>query len=74
MPSALPEFAPPKPSSSAVFPSRRRWIALGWPALATYHPAYLLRLRGVGSEDYDRLRSQVVEDLRAAWQRAQGDG
>jgi uracil-DNA glycosylase family 4 len=47
---------------------------LGWPALATYHPAYLLRLRGVGSEDYDRLRSQVVEDLRAAWQRAQSDG
>jgi len=47
---------------------------LGLPALATYHPAYLLRLRGVGSEDYDRMRSQVVEDLGAAWQRAQGDG
>ena len=26
-------------------------IEFGMPALATYHPAYLLRLRGVGSED-----------------------
>jgi hypothetical protein len=25
---------------------------LGLPALATYHPAYLLRLRGASSEDY----------------------
>src|SRR5215213_1216385 len=47
---------------------------LGFPALATYHPAYLLRLGGVGSEDYERLRGQGVEDLGAAWQRASGDG
>ncbi len=45
---------------------------LGLPALATYHPAYLLRLRGADSEDYDRTRKQVVEDLGAAWQHAQG--
>src|SRR5215212_8199173 len=45
---------------------------LGLPALATYHPAYLLRLRGAGSEDYDRMRAQVVEDLGAAWEHAQG--
>lgn len=45
---------------------------VGLPALATYHPAYLLRLRGVGSEDYDRMRKQVVEDLGAAWEQAQG--
>ena len=44
---------------------------LGLPALATYHPAYLLRLRGAGSEDYDRMRAQVVEDLGAAWEHAQ---
>jgi len=44
----------------------------GMPALATYHPAYLLRLRGVGSEDYDRMRQQVVDDLGAAWEHAQG--
>ena len=44
----------------------------GVPALATYHPAYLLRLRGAGSEDYDRMRQQVVEDLGAAWEHAQG--
>src|SRR5215211_5329688 len=44
----------------------------GIPALATYHPAYLLRLRGVGSEDYDLMRQQVVEDLGAAWEHAQG--
>src|SRR5215218_460982 len=42
------------------------------PALATYHPAYLLRLRGVGSEDYDRMRQQVVDDLGAAWEHALG--
>jgi uracil-DNA glycosylase family 4 len=44
----------------------------GMPALATYHPAYLLRLKGVGSEDYDLMRRQVVEDLGAAWEHAQG--
>jgi uracil-DNA glycosylase family 4 len=47
---------------------------LGFPALATYHPAYLLRLRGVESEDYGRMRSQVIEDLGTAWQRAHADG
>jgi uracil-DNA glycosylase len=45
---------------------------LGLPALATYHPAYLLRLRGASSEDYDQMRAQVVEDLGAAWEHAQG--
>ncbi len=45
---------------------------LGLPALATYHPAYLLRLRGASSEDYDRMRAQVVGDLGAAWEHAQG--
>jgi uracil-DNA glycosylase family 4 len=44
----------------------------GMPALATYHPAYLLRLKGVGSEEYDRMRRQVVEDLGSAWEHAQG--
>ena len=44
----------------------------GMPALAIYHPAYLLRLKGVGSEDYDRMRRQVVEDLGGAWEHAQG--
>jgi uracil-DNA glycosylase len=47
---------------------------LGLPALATYHPAYLLRLRGAGSEDYNRMREQVVKDLGKAWKRAQGGG
>jgi hypothetical protein len=28
----------------------------------------------LGSEDYDRIRSLVVEDLGAAWQRAHADG
>ena len=44
---------------------------LGLPALATYHPAYLLRLRGASSEDYDQMKQQVVEDLGAAWKHAQ---
>jgi len=44
---------------------------LGLPALATYHPAYLLRLRGASSEDYDQMRAQVVGDLGAAWEHAQ---
>jgi uracil-DNA glycosylase family 4 len=47
---------------------------LGLPALATYHPAYLLRLRGASSEDYDPMREQVVKDLGKAWKRAQGGG
>jgi uracil-DNA glycosylase len=47
---------------------------LGLPALATYHPAYLLRLRGVGSEDHDEIKNQVVEDLSAAWKRTHGHG
>ncbi len=45
---------------------------LGLPALATYHPAYLLRLRGADSVDYDQTREGVVEDLSAAWENAQG--
>jgi uracil-DNA glycosylase len=45
---------------------------LGVPALATYHPAYLLRLRGASSEDYEQMRAQVVGDLGAAWEQAQG--
>lgn len=47
---------------------------LGLPALATYHPSYLLRLRGAGSEDYDEMRNQVTEDLGVAWKRARDDG
>lgn len=47
---------------------------LGLPALATYHPSYLLRLRGAASEDYDEMRNQVTKDLGAAWKRARGDG
>jgi uracil-DNA glycosylase family 4 len=47
---------------------------LGLPALATYHPAYLLRLRGVDSEDHDEIKNQVVEDLSAAWKRTHGHG
>jgi uracil-DNA glycosylase len=57
-----------------IRPRRPVRLGAGIPTLATYHPAYLLRLGGVGSEDYDRLRGQVVEDLGAAWQRASGDG
>jgi hypothetical protein len=40
---------------------------LGTPAIATYHPAYLIRLRGT---DFDRTRELVVSDLVAAWERA----
>jgi uracil-DNA glycosylase family 4 len=47
---------------------------LGLLALATYHPSYLLRLRGAGSEDYDEMWNQVTKDLSAAWKRAHGDG
>jgi uracil-DNA glycosylase family 4 len=45
---------------------------VGLAALATYHPAYLLRLRGAGSEDYDQTKERVVEDLGAAWEHAHG--
>lgn len=45
---------------------------LGIPALATYHPAYLLRLRSADKENYERTRERVIEDLRAAWERATG--
>ncbi|MDP9374264.1 MAG: uracil-DNA glycosylase [Chloroflexota bacterium] len=37
----------------------------GLPALATYHPAYILRLEG---PDFDRTREVVVNDLIAARQ------
>lgn len=39
---------------------------LGIPALATYHPAYLLRQRG---DDFEQTRELVVKDLGAAWKR-----
>ena len=44
---------------------RGTWYAStpGIPALATYHPAYLLRQTG---QDLDRARDLVVEDLAAA--------
>lgn len=45
---------------------------LGIPALATYHPAYLLRLRGADGEDYERAREQMLEDLRTVWKRIGG--
>lgn len=35
----------------------------GIPALATYHPAYLLRQKG---EDFDRIKGIMVQDLGAA--------
>ena len=56
-----------KSEHGAVFDSD-----LGIPALATYHPAYLLRIKSVDSEDYDLRRRQVVEDLAAAWQQSVG--
>ncbi len=37
---------------------------LSVPALATYHPAYLLRLSG---DDYEQTRELVVKDLGTAW-------
>jgi uracil-DNA glycosylase family 4 len=43
---------------------------LGIPALATYHPAYLLRLRGRGN--YRKVRERMVADLAAAQRRADG--
>jgi uracil-DNA glycosylase family 4 len=44
---------------------------LSTPAIATYHPAYLVRLRGT---DFDRTRKLVVSDLVAAWERARDAG
>lgn len=44
----------------------------GYPALATYHPAYLLRLRGAGSGDYEQTRQRALEDLPTAEERAGG--
>ena len=40
---------------------------LSAPAIATYHPAYLLRLRGT---DFDRTRELVVSDLAVVWEHA----
>jgi uracil-DNA glycosylase len=37
------------------------------PAIATYHPAYVVRLRGT---DFEGTRELVVSDLVAAWERA----
>ncbi len=42
---------------------------IGIPALATYHPAYLLRQRG---EDFEKTRKAVVEDLKTAQKHAGG--
>ena len=55
--------------SFAMSSDRGVWSesALGAPAIATYHPAYLVRLRGA---DFDRTRELVVSDLGAAWERA----
>lgn len=55
--------------SFAMGSNRGVWFesVLGAPAIATYHPAYLLRLRGT---DFDRTRELVVSDLVAAWERA----
>ncbi len=49
----------------AMGANRGAWFAstLGIPALATYHPAYLLRLEG---PDFDRTRAVVVADLVTA--------
>lgn len=48
--------------SFAMGVNRGTWFAStsGIPALATYHPAYLLRLEG---PDFDRARQTVVHDL-----------
>lgn len=49
----------------AMGANRGVWFASapGIPALATYHPAYILRLEGA---DFDRTRELVVRDLQAA--------
>jgi hypothetical protein len=43
---------------------------LGAPALATYHLAHLLRLRGTDGGDYEQAGKQMLEDLRAAQKRS----
>ena len=43
---------------------------LDLPAIATYHPAYLLRLQGTPA--YDEAREESVSDLRAALGAARG--
>ncbi len=55
--------------SFAMGSDRGVWFetGLGAPAIATYHPAYLVRLRGT---DFERTRELVVSDLIAAWERA----
>ncbi len=55
--------------SFAMGSDRGVWseTVLGVPAIATYHPAYLIRLRGT---DFDRTRELVVGDLVEAWERA----
>lgn len=49
----------------AMGANRGAWFETiaGIPALATYHPAYILRLEG---PDFDRVRDTVVADLVAA--------
>ncbi|HET8630397.1 MAG TPA: uracil-DNA glycosylase [Thermomicrobiales bacterium] len=49
----------------AMGTGRGRWLATTprIPALATYHPAYLLRLEG---DDYDRVWEVIVGDLLTA--------
>ena len=49
----------------AMGANRGAWFetAVGPPALATYHPAYILRLEG---PDFDRTRAVVVADLVTA--------
>lgn len=49
----------------AMGTGRGQWLATtaGMPALATYHPAYLLRLEG---DDYDRVWEVIVGDLLTA--------
>jgi uracil-DNA glycosylase family 4 len=55
--------------SFAMGSDRGVWseTVLGAPAIATYHPAYLIRLRGT---DFDRTRGLAVGDLVEAWERA----
>jgi len=51
--------------------SRGRWLVAGdgIPAIATYHPAYLLRLGGANRE---AAESRMLDDLRAASARLRG--